>query len=75
MVEIVPFDPGVHMDRFRQMNIGLMRWHDVELRKEYQIDVTSIVGQPIEAYVDAHLEPYIGLMPPEGVVYILVEDE
>ena len=76
MVELVPFDPDAHMDEFRQMNVDSVRWHIEELQKKYQIDAVSIIGQSIEEYVDAHLEPYTVLKPPDGVVYILeVEGE
>jgi ribosomal protein S18 acetylase RimI-like enzyme len=71
VAEIVPFDPDVHMDEFRRMNIASMRWHAEELLEKHQIDAKSLSGQSVEEYVDAHLEPYAELKPPEGVVCIL----
>lgn len=71
MAEVVPLNPDVHIDEFRQMNIDTVEWHSEQLKKEHQIDALSIMGQSVEEYVDAHLEPYAALRPPDGVVYIL----
>jgi N-acetylglutamate synthase-like GNAT family acetyltransferase len=72
MAELVPFNPDVHMDEFRQMNIESIRWHSEQLLEKHQIDTVSMTGQSVEEYVDAHLESYAVLKPPEGVVYILL---
>lgn len=76
MAELVRFSPDLHMDDFRQMNIESIRWHSEQLLKEEQFHALSVIGQSVEEYVDAHLELFAALKPPEGVIYILqVEGE
>jgi GNAT superfamily N-acetyltransferase len=74
MAEIVHFDPDVHMDAFRQMNIATVDWHVEQLLKEHQIDAVPDLGQSVEEYVDDHLDVYAALRPPAGVVYLLLVD-
>jgi len=74
MEEIVPFEPDVHMEEFYQMNIETCVWHWEQLWETYQIDTPSILGQTPQEYIDAHLEPFTRLKPPEGIVLLAVVD-
>jgi ribosomal protein S18 acetylase RimI-like enzyme len=71
MAQFVPFDPSLHLDAFRQMNIASLQWHAEELQAKYGIDAVSLIDWSIEEYVDANLERYTLLKPPAGVVTIL----
>jgi hypothetical protein len=45
MAEIVSYNPNVHLEDFRQMNIESMDWHCKEMREKYQIDIMSYERQ------------------------------
>jgi GNAT superfamily N-acetyltransferase len=71
MAEFVQFDPEVHMDEFRQMYIEWYHSQMDPLKENYGIDFFSITGRTVEEIVDARLDRYSGLKPPEGVFLIL----
>jgi ribosomal protein S18 acetylase RimI-like enzyme len=75
MAEIVSYNPNVHLEDFRQMNIESMDWHCKEMREKYQIDIMSYERQTtVPEFIDDTIEPYLNLKPPEGIVYILEVD-
>ena len=74
MVKFVPFDLKVHKEEYRQLNVELIEWIADQLKKNYQIDSVSIVGQTIPEYVDNHLEELASLKPPDGIIYLLLAD-
>ena len=74
MEEFVPFDSSVHMEAFIQMNVEYLTWVYNKLDENYNVDVVSILGQTVQEFVNDHLEPYISLRPPEGILYILEVD-
>jgi len=75
MVEFVPFDLNIHMEEFRQMNIETIQWQTNELMERYQVDMMSFAHQTtVTEWVDDNLEPYLNLIPPEGIVLILEVD-
>jgi len=69
----VKFDPDIHRDEFIQMNIELMTWIADQLLENYQIDTIPIIGS-VQEYVESHLESFIRLKPPNGVLYIIEVD-
>jgi ribosomal protein S18 acetylase RimI-like enzyme len=74
MAEFVPFDLDVHKDVFVELNVEFITWIADQLRENYQLDSVSKIGQTIPEYVDAHLEDLTSLKPPDGVIYLLVDD-
>jgi len=74
MAEFVPFDLNVHKEVFVELNVEFITWIADQLRENYQLDSVSKIGQTIPEYVDAHLEDLTSLKPPDGVIYLLVDD-
>lgn len=74
MVDIVFFNPDVHLDEFRKMYIEDWSGQMDELKKRYSVDFISISGMTVEEFVDARLDRYSGLRPPKGVFLILEVD-
>jgi RimJ/RimL family protein N-acetyltransferase len=72
VVEVVPFDPVLHTEEFRQMNIEYLTWYADQAKERYQIDLLSVVGS-IQEYVDDNLESFMSWKPPNGVLYIIEE--
>jgi len=72
LAEFVPFDLNAHKEEFRELNIKLIMWITDQLRKNYQIDAVSVVGQTIPEYVDDHLDELTSLKPPDGIIYLLL---
>ena len=71
MAEFVYFDHDVHMDEFRQMYIEWLSEQMNELKEKYGIDFFYESGRTVEEIVDANLDRYSGLKPPNGVFLIL----
>jgi ribosomal protein S18 acetylase RimI-like enzyme len=46
-------------------------WYD-QAKERYQIDVLSVIGS-FQEYVDANIESFMSLKPPNGVLYIIEE--
>jgi len=74
MAEIIPFDPDLHLEEFRQMNIKTNVWHWEQVWDNHQMDVGSILGQTPQEYVDNHLSLYTNMKPPEGIIYMIDVD-
>ena len=74
MAEFVPFDLNVHKEVFVKLNVEFITWVADQLRENYQIDSASEIGQTILEYVNIHLEEIASLRPPDGVIYLLVDD-
>lgn len=70
MVTFVPMDIAVHHGIFIQLNVDLLTWIAEQFRARYQLDALAIVGQTISAYVDARLDDFTRIHPPDGVVYL-----
>jgi GNAT superfamily N-acetyltransferase len=71
MVDIVFFDPDVHLDDFRQMYIEWLSGQMDELKEIYGVNFFSISGRKVEEIVEANLDRYSGLKPPKGTLLIL----
>jgi ribosomal protein S18 acetylase RimI-like enzyme len=74
MAKFVPFDLDVHKEVFVELNVEFITWIADQLRENYQLDSVSKIGQTIPEYVDAHLEDLTSLKPPDGAIYLLVDD-
>lgn len=75
MIEFVPFDLNVHKKTFIKMNEELITWISDQLKKNFQINATSIVGQEISEYVAEHIQDFSNLKPPKGIIYLLKAKE
>jgi ribosomal protein S18 acetylase RimI-like enzyme len=63
---------NIHKEKIVQFTIELLQGYDDQLRKNYQIDSVSIIGQSIQKYVNDHLiENFIKIKPPNGIIYML----
>jgi GNAT superfamily N-acetyltransferase len=71
MVDIVFYNPDVHSDEYRQMYIEWLSEQMDELKEKHAVDFFSESGRTAEEIVDANLNRYSGLKPPQGVFRIL----
>ncbi len=81
MAEIVPFDPDVHLDVFKQLCIEHFTWIKEQDWLNHRIDVASILGLTasqararFQETVDKLSSPYLQMKPSEGVLFILEVD-
>ena len=72
MEEFVPFDPNIHKNEFIRMNIEYMEWIFSQLDENYQLDSLSKLGMTVPEIVNATIEPFLKLKPPEGIIYLLI---
>lgn len=81
MVEIVPFDPDVHLDEFNRLCIEHFTWIKEQDWLNHQIDVASILGLTashararFKKTVDQASSLYLQMKPSEGALFILEVD-
>jgi GNAT superfamily N-acetyltransferase len=74
MVTFIPLDIAMLRDIFALLNDELLTWIAEQFRSRYQLDARAIVGQTISAHVDTHIDDYMRLRPPDGVIYLLEVD-
>jgi GNAT superfamily N-acetyltransferase len=75
IAEFLHFDPNVHTDAFRQMYIEWLADQMDELKEGYGVDFFTITGRKVEEIVDANMNKYSSLKPPNGILIILEVDD
>lgn len=56
------------------MNVRYMEWIGQNIRRDFGLELTDLIGGPIPAYVAATLDKLCEAGPPEGVFYIVYRD-
>lgn len=74
-VEIVQFDPDVHMEDLVKTYIGWGDWFFNGFKEHIQIDFLALVSKTVHEWVNDNLEPYISLKSPEGVLLLICDDD
>jgi GNAT superfamily N-acetyltransferase len=75
-VELVPFNPEIHMDDFIKVYLEFVTWFSQGFIEHNQVDIYAAMGTTKEDYVYANLEPYVSLKLPEGTLQLIeVEGE
>ena len=72
--EFLYFNPDVHKAAFRQMYIEWLFGQMDELKEGYGVDFFTIAGRTVEEIVDANMDKYTSLKPPNGILIILEVD-
>ena len=62
---------SVHKSILIDLNDEYLSWIANEVKKLYNIDLISLLGQPIRDYTKITIEELTSYMPPEGVFYLL----
>lgn len=57
-----------------ELNVEYLDWAGVNIRRDFEIDLPSLLEQSIEEYVAATLDKLCAPQPPEGVFYIVRYD-
>ncbi|MFX0139224.1 MAG: GNAT family N-acetyltransferase [Candidatus Hodarchaeota archaeon] len=71
MIEYVPVDLNIHKSLLLDLNDEYLSWIGDEIKKHYNLDVFSILGQSIRDYAEKSVEELTSYRPPEGIFYIL----
>jgi len=56
------------------LNIEYLEWLDVNIRRDFDISLPTLLDQSIEEYVAATLDTLCAPVPPEGVFYLVHRD-
>jgi len=76
MENFIVFDPNVHRSAFVDLSEEYFNWMASELRKNYDIDVYSIVETTLRDYVENNVDEFASSVLSDGVFYLLpVEDK
>jgi GNAT superfamily N-acetyltransferase len=57
-----------------ELNVEYLEWLDVNIQRDFELSLPSLLGQPIEEYVTATLDKLCAPEPPEGVFYVVRRD-
>jgi len=71
MIEYIPIDLRIHKSLLIDLNDEYLSWIASEVKKHYDIDLISLLGQSIRDYAKKSVEELTSYIPPEGIFYIL----
>ena len=71
MIEYIPVDLNIHKSLLIDLNDEYLSWIGDEIKKHYNLDTFSILGQSIRDYAEKSVEEFASYKPPEGIFYIL----
>ena len=71
MIEYIPIDLKIYKSLLLDLNDEYLSWIANEVKRHYEIDVISIVGQSIRDYAKNQIEELTSYKPPNGIFYIL----
>ena len=71
MITFEPADARRDHAMLTQLNVEYLNWLDVNIRRDYQIDLDELLGRSIPDYVAATLDGLCAPSPPEGVFYLV----
>jgi GNAT superfamily N-acetyltransferase len=71
----VQVNPGEYRSEIFGITMEYFGWMNWEVIKAFGISIPTIVGKPLNEYVYGTLETVCSGVPPEGVFYLLLEDD
>jgi len=71
MIEYIPIDLRIHKSLLIDLNDEYLSRIANEVKKHYDLNLISILGQQIRDYAKNSVEELTSYVPPEGVFYIL----
>ena len=71
MVEYIPVNLSVHKLLLIDLNDEYLSWIGAEIKKHYNLDAISILGQSIRDYAEKSVNELASYIPPDGIFYIL----
>ncbi len=71
MVEFIPLNVNLHKSHLIKLNEEYLTWIEGEMQKRYNIDMVLLLGISVEKYVEKSLEELSSYLPPEGIYYII----
>ena len=70
----ITFEPAdARRDRaeLTELNVAYLDWLDASIQAAFELDLPSLLGQPIADYVTDTLDKLCAAEPPDGVFYIV----
>jgi GNAT superfamily N-acetyltransferase len=71
MIEYIPADLNIHKSLLIDLNDEYLSWIGDEIKKHYDLDGISILGQSIQDYAENSVKEFTSYKPPDGIFYIL----
>lgn len=71
MIEYIPIDLKGYKSLLLDLNDEYLSWIAKKIKKHYDLDAISILGQSIRDYAKNHIEELTSYKPPSGIFYIL----
>ncbi len=71
MIEYIPIDILIHESLLIELNYEYLNEIANEVKKRYNLDLVSLIEQPIRDYAKKSVEELTSLKPPNGEFYII----
>lgn len=71
MIDFIPVDLNIHRSLLIELNDEYLSWIGDEIKKHYNLDLVSILGQKIRYYAEKSLDELTSYKLPDGIFYIL----
>ncbi|UCC18476.1 MAG: GNAT family N-acetyltransferase [Promethearchaeota archaeon] len=71
MIDYIPVDLSIHKSILIDLNDEYLSWIGEKIKKHYDLDVISILGQSIRDYAEKSVNELASYTPPKGIFYIL----
>lgn len=76
MENFIVFRPDIHRSIVLELAEDYYNWMACELKKNYDIDVHSVIGATLREYVEIEVDEFVSSMSKGGVFYLIqVEDK
>jgi len=74
-LRFVEYDDVTHRDKFYDLNLEYITWVGNEVQSKYGININPNPDGSVKDYLDSVFDKFTDIRPPEGVVYLLMDDE
>ncbi len=71
MIEYIPVDLSIHKSLLIDLNDEYLSWIGDEIKRHYDLDAISILGQSIRDYAEKSVNELTSYKPPDGIFYLL----
>ncbi|MFX0105463.1 MAG: GNAT family N-acetyltransferase [Candidatus Hodarchaeota archaeon] len=71
MIKYIPVDLSIHKSLLIDLNDEYLSWIGDEIKKRYNLDPISILGQSIRDYAEKGIDELTSYKAPDGIFYIL----
>jgi GNAT superfamily N-acetyltransferase len=70
----IPYEDSVHRAQFFELNVEYSTWVYDKYFTQHNIDIVSILGKPVQEFVETVIDNFTNIRSSEGITYVLEID-